>query len=38
VNIATGEVITTLPIGAGVDAVVYDAADKLIHSAALKTN
>ena len=30
VNIATGKVITTLPIGAGVDAVVYDAAGKLI--------
>jgi len=30
VDIATGKVITTVPIGAGVDAVVYDAADKLI--------
>lgn len=30
VDIATGKVITTLPIGAGVDAVIYDAADKLI--------
>jgi DNA-binding beta-propeller fold protein YncE len=30
VDIANGKVITTLPIGAGVDAVVYDAADKLI--------
>jgi DNA-binding beta-propeller fold protein YncE len=30
VDIKTGKVITTLPIGAGVDAVIYDAADKLI--------
>jgi len=30
VDITSGKVITTLPIGAGVDAVVYDAADKLI--------
>ncbi len=30
VDATTGKVITTLPIGAGVDAVVYDAADKLI--------
>jgi len=30
VDINTGKVVTTLPIGAGVDAVVYDAADKLI--------
>jgi DNA-binding beta-propeller fold protein YncE len=30
VDISTGKVITTLPIGAGVDAVVYDAATKLI--------
>jgi len=30
VDITNGKVITTLPIGAGVDAVVYDAADKLI--------
>jgi len=28
----TGKVIQTLPIGAGVDAVVYDAADKLIFA------
>jgi DNA-binding beta-propeller fold protein YncE len=26
----TGKVITTVPIGAGVDAVIYDAADKLV--------
>jgi DNA-binding beta-propeller fold protein YncE len=32
VDISTGKVITTLPIGAGVDAVVYDAADKLIFA------
>jgi DNA-binding beta-propeller fold protein YncE len=30
VDIKTGKVITTIPIGAGVDAVVYDVADKLI--------
>jgi YVTN family beta-propeller protein len=30
VDINTGKVITTLPIGAGVDAVIYDAADKLV--------
>ncbi len=30
VNIHTGKVITTIPIGAGVDAVVYDEAHKLI--------
>lgn len=30
VDAATGKVIQTLPIGAGVDAVVYDAANKLI--------
>src|SRR5260221_3609016 len=30
VDIKTGKVITTIAIGAGVDAVVYDAADKLI--------
>ena len=30
VNAVNGRVITTLPIGAGVDAVVYDAADRLI--------
>jgi DNA-binding beta-propeller fold protein YncE len=30
VDINSGKVITTLPIGAGVDAVVYDAATKLI--------
>lgn len=30
VDALSGKVITTLPIGAGVDAVVYDAADKLI--------
>ena len=29
-DITTGKVITTLPIGAGVDAVIYDAANKLI--------
>ncbi len=28
----SGKVITTLPIGAGVDAVVYDAADRLIFA------
>lgn len=32
VDAATGKVITTLPIGAGVDAVVYDAADKLVFA------
>jgi DNA-binding beta-propeller fold protein YncE len=30
VNADNGKVIQTLPIGAGVDAVIYDAADKLI--------
>ena len=30
VDISTGKVITTVPIGAGVDAVVYDAAHKII--------
>jgi hypothetical protein len=30
VDAVSGKMITTLPIGAGVDAVVYDAADKLI--------
>ena len=30
VDANNGKVITTLPIGAGVDAVIYDAADKLI--------
>jgi YVTN family beta-propeller protein len=30
VNLSTGKVITTVPIGAGVDAVIYDAAHKLI--------
>lgn len=30
VNISTGKVITTVPIGAGVDAVIYDPAHKLI--------
>lgn len=30
VDTKDGKVITTLPIGAGVDAVIYDAADKLI--------
>ncbi len=30
VDITTGKVITTLPIGAGVDAVVYDASTQLI--------
>jgi DNA-binding beta-propeller fold protein YncE len=32
VNEASGKVITTLPIGAGVDAVAYDAATKLIFA------
>jgi len=32
VDIRSGKVITTLPIGAGVDAVVYDAAGKLIFA------
>lgn len=31
-DITSGKVIATLPIGAGVDAVVYDAADKLIFA------
>jgi YVTN family beta-propeller protein len=30
INIKTGKVIQTLPIGAGVDAVIYDAAHKLV--------
>ena len=30
VDIATGKVITTVPIGAGVDAVIYDEARKLV--------
>ncbi|HMH22489.1 MAG TPA: YncE family protein [Puia sp.] len=30
VDISSGKVISTIPIGAGVDAVVYDAADKLV--------
>jgi DNA-binding beta-propeller fold protein YncE len=30
IDIATGKVIQTLPIGAGVDAVIYDAANKLV--------
>ena len=30
VDVVSGKVITTLPIGAGVDAVKYDAANKLI--------
>jgi DNA-binding beta-propeller fold protein YncE len=30
VDAVSGKVITTVPIGAGVDAVVYDAADKLV--------
>jgi len=30
IDIATGKVIQTLPIGAGVDAVVYDADDRLV--------
>ncbi|HZE85537.1 MAG TPA: YncE family protein [Puia sp.] len=30
VDISSGKVITTIPIGAGVDAVIYDVADKLI--------
>jgi DNA-binding beta-propeller fold protein YncE len=32
VDAVSGKVITTLPIGAGVDAVVYDAADRLIFA------
>jgi YVTN family beta-propeller protein len=32
VDAGSGKVITTLPIGAGVDAVVYDAADKLVFA------
>jgi DNA-binding beta-propeller fold protein YncE len=32
VDAVNGKVITTLPIGAGVDAVVYDAADRLIFA------
>jgi DNA-binding beta-propeller fold protein YncE len=32
VDAGTGKVITTVPIGAGVDAVVYDAADKLVFA------
>jgi YVTN family beta-propeller protein len=32
VDAASGKVITTLPIGAGVDAVVYDASDGLIYA------
>jgi DNA-binding beta-propeller fold protein YncE len=32
VDAVTGKVITTLPIGAGVDAVVYDAPDRLIFA------
>lgn len=32
VDASSGKVITTLPIGAGVDAVVYDADDKLIFA------
>lgn len=32
VDAGSGKVITTLPIGAGVDAVVYDAANKLIFA------
>ncbi len=32
VDATSGKVITTLPIGAGVDAVVYDAADRLIFA------
>lgn len=30
IDIATGKVIQTLPIGTGVDAVIYDAANKLV--------
>ena len=30
IDATTGKVIQTLPIGAGVDAVIYDAADKLV--------
>jgi DNA-binding beta-propeller fold protein YncE len=30
VDAVSGKVITTVPIGAGVDAVIYDAADKLV--------
>ena len=32
VDISTGKVITTVPIGAGVDAVVYDAAQIIFCS------
>lgn len=32
VNTTNGKVISTVPIGAGVDAVVYDAADKLVFT------
>lgn len=32
VNAVSGKVITTLPIGAGVDAVVYDAENKLVFA------
>jgi len=32
VDAVSGKVITTLPIGGGVDAVIYDAADKLIFA------
>ncbi len=32
VDAVSGKVITTLPIGAGVDAVVYDAPDKLVFA------
>ena len=32
VDAVSGKVITTLPIGAGVDAVVYDAANKLVFA------
>ncbi len=32
VNMSTGSVITTVPIGGGVDAVVYDAGSKLIFT------
>ena len=31
-DIRTGKVITTVPIGAGVDAVIYDAAGKLVFT------
>ena len=30
IDIATGKIVQTLPIGAGVDAVIYDAANKIV--------